>query len=337
MVDPWTAQPVLGPGDTPETLTELRTSAGECSSKQFSLERADEESMYLTAQLEKKDQVVRVLEAKIALYEEYERQKTVGLGLVCTDPHYSNGTLNEGGFPKVELIDANSPAHGLVQAGDEIVEIDGQVIRGMRAAHLRQVLDKRVGTSSHLKIKRWTSPIDFHFKAFTLTRRSPIKLSNAQVLSTMLEHQAQPPTQTTVGAFPQASCRGTSAKPQPPSRASAQDLGLAAGDSWGAMLLQVSKWVEDGIGDGDPVRMAAHMGVLRERFGGLHHLCPGLLRAILGLKQALASLKAAAILHDTQHIRSKISIMVLRIGRCPLVGPIELLSRPSRSHLIAFN
>jgi len=35
-----------------------------------------------------KKKTIKELEGKIALYEEYERQKKVGLGLICADPRF---------------------------------------------------------------------------------------------------------------------------------------------------------------------------------------------------------------------------------------------------------
>jgi hypothetical protein len=44
--------------------------------------KVDEETAYLRGQLEKRDRKLKELDAKISLYEEYQRQKSVGM-CVC--------------------------------------------------------------------------------------------------------------------------------------------------------------------------------------------------------------------------------------------------------------
>ena len=60
--DPYT------PGETADLEAELAPNP---------FAKVDEETAYLRGQLEKKDRKLKELEAKIALYEEYQRQKSV--------------------------------------------------------------------------------------------------------------------------------------------------------------------------------------------------------------------------------------------------------------------
>ena len=147
--------------------------------------KVDKETEYLRNELASRDRRIKELEAKIALYEEYERQKKVGLGLICSDPAFGNGgenVLNSAGCPKIEMIDPTGPCLGLLKSGDEILAVDGADMRGMTAKNLRGVLNRRMGASTDITYKRYKDENSFDIATVTVTRPPAVTLTDEKVL-----------------------------------------------------------------------------------------------------------------------------------------------------------
>lgn len=65
--------------------------------------KVDAETEYLRNELAARDRTIKELQAKIALYEEYQRQKTCGLGLICADPRFGNDLLFDSLFLRAHV------------------------------------------------------------------------------------------------------------------------------------------------------------------------------------------------------------------------------------------
>ena len=163
--------------------------------------RETAEAAFLQTELQKRDRRIKELDAKVALYEERERTRTAGLGLVCIDPsfyhndaaHSGGGNaavpVNQGAYCTVERVDSTSPARGILLKGDEIVAVDDEDMRGVTAARLAALCQKRLGTTTRITFRRWTSATTRSpDKTVELTREAPDFISDEGLMATILPH-----------------------------------------------------------------------------------------------------------------------------------------------------
>lgn len=54
----------------------------------------------------------------------------------------------------IQNVVPGSPSSGKVNVGDDIVEVEGQVVAGSKAAKLKPFMNKSPGETIHLKLKR---------------------------------------------------------------------------------------------------------------------------------------------------------------------------------------